>query len=116
MRDSVRSGARFKARCTRRSALSVSSPTVRSANIAQWAPGFQALAGSIGPSPAYVHAENFGGEVRVAGMTVRSGDLVHADRQGAVGHPLVVAAKEPGAAGLCDRRDTNVPVTPTYTA
>src|SRR5258707_33451 len=49
-------------------------------DIAQWAPGFQALAGSIGPSHAYVHAENFGGEVRVAGMTVRSGELIHADR------------------------------------
>jgi hypothetical protein len=38
-------------------------------DIAQWAPGFQALAGSIGPSHAFVHAESFGGEVRVAGMT-----------------------------------------------
>ena len=41
---------------------------------------FQALAGSIGPSHAWVHAESFGGEVRVAGMTVRSDDLIHADR------------------------------------
>src|SRR3954464_10107527 len=41
-------------------------------DIPQWAPGFQALAGSIGPSHAWVHAESFGGEVRVAGMTVRS--------------------------------------------
>ena len=48
-------------------------------DIPQWAPGFQALAGSIGPSHAWVHAENFGGEVRVAGMTVRSDDLIHAD-------------------------------------
>ena len=31
-------------------------------DIPQWAPGFQALAGSIGPSHAWVHAENFGGE------------------------------------------------------
>ncbi|MEY9758479.1 hypothetical protein ABIE73_005874 [Bradyrhizobium yuanmingense] len=35
-------------------------------DIPQWAPGFQALAGSIGPSHAWVHAESFGGEVRVA--------------------------------------------------
>ena len=49
-------------------------------DIPQWAPGFQALAGSIGPSHAWVHAENFGGEVRVAGMTVRSDDLIHADQ------------------------------------
>ncbi len=44
-------------------------------DIPQWAPGFQALAGSIGPSHAWVHAESFGGEVRVAGMTVKSDDL-----------------------------------------
>jgi regulator of RNase E activity RraA len=74
-------------------------------DVAQWAPGFQALAGSIGPSHAYVHAENFGGEVRVAGMTVRSDDLIHADRHGAVVIPLEVAAKLPEAAELCGRRE-----------
>ena len=77
-------------------------------DIAQWAPGFQALAGSIGPSHAYVHAENFGGEVRVAGMTVRSRDLIHADRHGAVVIPLDVAAKVPDAAELCGRRETPI--------
>jgi regulator of RNase E activity RraA len=34
--------------------------------------------------PAWVHAESFGGEVRVAGMTVRSDDLIHADSHGAI--------------------------------
>jgi regulator of RNase E activity RraA len=46
--------------------------------------GFQMLAGSIGPSHAYVHVEDFGGEVNVHGMTVKSGELIHADRHGAV--------------------------------
>jgi regulator of RNase E activity RraA len=77
-------------------------------DIDQWAPGFQALAGSIGPSHAFVHAESFGGEVRVAGMTVRSGDLIHADRHGAVVIPLDVAAKLPDAAELCGRRETPI--------
>jgi regulator of RNase E activity RraA len=77
-------------------------------DIPQWAPGFQALAGSIGPSHAWVHAESFGGEVRVAGMTVRSGDLIHADRHGAVVIPLDVAAKLPDAAELCGRRETPI--------
>jgi regulator of RNase E activity RraA len=77
-------------------------------DIPQWAPGFQALAGSIGPSHAYVHAENFGGEVRVAGMTVRSGDLIHADRHGAIVIPLDIAAKLPEAAELCGRRETPI--------
>ncbi len=75
-------------------------------DIPQWAPGFQALAGSIGPSHAHVHLVVFGGEVRIAGMTVRSGDLVHADRHGAVVVPHDVAAKVPEAAALCARRET----------
>ena len=37
-------------------------------DIDQWAPSFQALAGSIMPSHAHVHLHDFGKEVRVAGM------------------------------------------------
>jgi regulator of RNase E activity RraA len=77
-------------------------------DIPQWAPGFQALAGSIGPSHAHVHVHGFGDEIRVAGMTVRSGDLIHADRHGAVVIPLDVAAKLPDAAELCGRRETPI--------
>ena len=66
-------------------------------DIPQWAPGFQALAGSIGPSHAWVHAESFGGEVRVAGMTVHSDDLIHADQHGAIVIPIDIAAKIPGS-------------------
>ena len=77
-------------------------------DIPQWAPGFQALAGSIGPSHAWVHAESFGGEVRVAGMTVRSDDLIHADCHGAVVIPHDIAAKVPDAAELCARRETPI--------
>jgi regulator of RNase E activity RraA len=77
-------------------------------DIAQWAPGFQALAGSIGPSHAWVHAESFGCEVRVAGMTVRSDDLIHADRHGAIMIPIDLAAKLPDAAELCGRRETPI--------
>jgi regulator of RNase E activity RraA len=46
--------------------------------------GFQMLAGSTSPSHAYVHVVEFGGEVTVHGMAVKSGDLIHADRHGAV--------------------------------
>jgi regulator of RNase E activity RraA len=48
------------------------------------AAGFQMLAGSIVPSHAYVHVVDFSIEVTVHGMSVKSGDLVHADRHGAV--------------------------------
>jgi regulator of RNase E activity RraA len=77
-------------------------------DIPQWAPGFQALAGSIGPSHAWVHAESFGGEVRVAGMTVHSDDLIHADQHGAIVIPIDIAAKIPEAAELCGRRETPI--------
>ena len=46
------------------------------------------LAGSVAPSHAFVHVVNFGGEVTVHGMAVRSGDLIHADRHGAVVVPM----------------------------
>jgi len=52
------------------------------------APGFQMLAGSIVPSHAYVHVVDFGIDVNVHGMAVKSGDLVHADRHGAVVVPI----------------------------
>lgn len=77
-------------------------------DVPQWAPGFQALAGSIGPSHAHVHVTGFGAEVRVAGMTVCDGDLLHADAHGAVVIPHELAAKLPEAAELCGRREAPI--------
>ena len=74
-------------------------------DIDQWAPGFQALAGSIVPSHAHVHLAGFGHEVRVAGMLVRGGDIVHADRHGAVTIPAAVADKIPAACDLLARKE-----------
>jgi len=55
------------------------------------AEGFQLLAGNIGPSHAHVHLVDFGGTVTINGMTVQSGDLIHADQHGAVVIPHGVA-------------------------
>ena len=74
-------------------------------DIPQWAPAFQALAGSIAPSHAHVHLADFGKEVRVAGMLVRSGDLVHADRHGAVVIPHDAAPKIQAACDLLARKE-----------
>ena len=74
-------------------------------DIPQWAPGFQALAGSIAPSHAHVHLAGFGQQVRIHGMLVKSGDLVHADRHGAVVIPEAVAAKIPAACDLLARKE-----------
>ena len=51
-------------------------------------PGFQMLAGSIAPSHAYVHVVDYGIDVSVHGMKVKSGDLIHADQHGAVVVPI----------------------------
>jgi regulator of RNase E activity RraA len=52
------------------------------------ADGFQLLAGAINPSHAWTHLVDFGTQVNVHGMTVQSGDLIHADRHGAVVVPI----------------------------
>ena len=69
------------------------------------APGFQLLAGKVGPSHAHVHVVDFGGQVNVAGMTVSDGDIVHADRHGAVVVPREALAKIPVAVDLLTRRE-----------
>lgn len=69
------------------------------------APGFQLLGGEIGPSHAYVHSVDFGIHVNVHGMGVNDGDLIHADRHGAVVVPVAVARDIPAAAELLGRRE-----------
>lgn len=54
-------------------------------------PDFPVIAGSIGPSHGYVHVRSLGQPVRVMGLTVSQGDLIHADRHGAVVVPPDIA-------------------------
>ena len=77
-------------------------------DIDQWAPGFQFLAVSIAPSHAYANLVDFGGEVEVLGMRVCAGDLVHADRHGAVVVPAEAIAKLPAAAEKVARREAAI--------
>ncbi len=69
------------------------------------APGFQILGAKVGPSHAFVHLVDFGVQVNVHGMTVRDGDLIHADKHGAVVIPLDKAAELPAAVALAMRRE-----------
>jgi regulator of RNase E activity RraA len=70
------------------------------------ADGFQMLAKAEAPSHAYVHNVEWDIEITVAGMTVKPGDLVHADRQGAVVIPSNEAARKiPETARLIARRE-----------
>lgn len=53
-------------------------------------PGFPVLAGAIGPSHAFVHVRELATPVTIFGMKVSDGDLVHADRHGALVVPAEV--------------------------
>ncbi len=46
--------------------------------------GFPVIAGSVGVSHGFVHVCEIGTPVTVFGLTVADGDLVHADRHGAL--------------------------------
>lgn len=74
-------------------------------DIDQLAPGFQLLARKVVPSHAYDHLVEFGGEVSVCGMVVRSGELVHLDRHGAVVVPAEAVSRLPAAGELVQRRE-----------
>ncbi|AHD08466.1 RraA family protein [Phaeobacter gallaeciensis] len=52
--------------------------------------GFPVVAGSIGPSHGFVHVKEIGTPVTVFGLKIKDGDLVHADRHGAVVIPSAV--------------------------
>lgn len=52
--------------------------------------GFPVIAGSVGPSHGFVHVRSIGEPVTVFGLTVAPGDLIHADRHGALVIPPAV--------------------------
>jgi regulator of RNase E activity RraA len=72
------------------------------------APGFQMLAGSLAPSHAYTHVEDFGVPVTVHGMKVNSGDLIHADQHGAIVVPLDILDKLPAALEEINAREARI--------
>ena len=46
--------------------------------------GFPVVAGSVGPSHGFVHVREIGTNVNVFGLAIADGELVHADRHGAL--------------------------------
>jgi len=72
------------------------------------ADGFQLLAGSVGPSHAHVRVTAVGVPVTVFGLQVRPGDLIHADKHGAVVIPPGMARELPGAVGLNQRQEAPI--------
>lgn len=72
------------------------------------APDFPVIAGSIGPSHAFVHVTEIGTPVTVFGLTVAPGDLVHADRHGAVVIPPELVEALPEAIARMQRTEALV--------
>jgi regulator of RNase E activity RraA len=60
--------------------------------------GIQLFAGSVAVSHAYAHIFDVGAKVKVGGMEVRPGELLHGDRHGVLTVPAQIAARIPGAA------------------
>ena len=46
--------------------------------------GFPVVAGSVGPSHGFVHVKEVGTSVTIFSLSIKDGDLVHADRYGAL--------------------------------
>lgn len=69
------------------------------------APGFQMLCRMVVPSHAHYHVVEFGSTVSVAGAYFAHGDLVHADRHGAVVIPVEHAARIPEVVAALTRRE-----------
>ncbi|MEY3004618.1 MAG: hypothetical protein RLZZ491_1794 [Pseudomonadota bacterium] len=59
--------------------------------------GFPVVAGSVGPSHGFVHVVDIAEPVTIFGLRVCDGDLVHADRHGALVIPAEVIADVAGA-------------------
>jgi 4-hydroxy-4-methyl-2-oxoglutarate aldolase len=67
--------------------------------------GFQLFTGGVAVSHAYVHIVEFGGPVEIAGLKIKSGDLLHGDRHGFQSVPLDIAAKIPPVAARILERE-----------
>lgn len=67
--------------------------------------GYQVIAGSVGPSHAFVHVTELDCTVTVFGMTVRPNELIHADRHGAVVIPAEHIETMPAAIDIVLRKE-----------
>jgi regulator of RNase E activity RraA len=70
--------------------------------------GIQLFAGSVAVSHAYAHIFDVGAKVKVGGMEVRPGELLHGDRHGVLTVPAQIAARIPGAAAELQRAERKV--------
>jgi len=67
--------------------------------------GFHFFAAGVCVSHAYVHLLDFGTPVKVGGLVVQTGDLIHADKHGVLVVPKEIAHKIPEAAAKVTERE-----------
>ena len=72
------------------------------------ATGFHFFASSVLVSHAYVHLVEVGRPVRVGGLIVQTGDLLHGDQHGVISVPHEIARKLPKAAEAVERRERRI--------
>jgi len=70
--------------------------------------GFHFFAGGACVSHAYVHLLEFGKPVTMGGLVVHSGDLIHADKHGALVIPKEIASEVPAAAARVAEREQRI--------
>ena len=67
--------------------------------------GFQLFSGGVSVSHSYVHIVEFGTPVEIAGLRIKSGDLLHGDLHGFQTVPLDHAAEIPAIAARIKNRE-----------
>jgi 4-hydroxy-4-methyl-2-oxoglutarate aldolase len=70
--------------------------------------GFHLFAGNVAVSRAYAHIFEFGSQVKVGGLEVQPGDLLHGDRHGLLIVPKEVAPEIPAAAARVREAEQDV--------
>ena len=70
--------------------------------------GFQFAAAHVSVSHAYVHMVDFGLPIKVGGLWVKPGDLIHADHHGVVTIPPDIAARIPEAVAAVEADERKI--------
>ncbi len=70
--------------------------------------GFHFFAADVIPSHAYVHIVDSGIPIKVGGLVVNNGDLIHADKHGVVVIPHKIARDVPRACQEVEDRERRI--------
>ena len=69
---------------------------------------YMVLANSIGPSHAYVHVIEFRTDVEINGLNIKDGDIIHADKHGALKVPYEALKTLPEAIEFMQKKESHI--------